>query len=428
VQITNLANSVEKAVFWLKNNGTTYPDSATEIDLQPRKSSSEPNRQVLTVNYVDTAIDNNIVQVFWTGTSTQLKVETLPPEGDSPSSPAIILTVVPVMYTQLGATGSTGNTGTTGSTGATGASVTGNTGITGPTGSTGETGNTGATGINGSTGATGSAGSVGNTGVTGATGADSTVAGPTGPTGSGTTGSTGATGDTGVFSTVDSVPPTGDTGDAWFNANDGSVYVYYDGAWVEAVGGNIGPQGNTGATGLTGATGAGTTGATGATGQNGATGAVGATGATGSGSTGATGMTGTTGLTGSTGTTGATGPISVTSGLISPGTFLTIDNLKFTITSSGNRGLSVATVSGTAVLYTSATYSVVTGGHSGSTALPITYTTTPSSSVFNYHFPTHGDVSQYLFIDAANPKMYRVNLIITPSYINSFMSIEKVVG
>jgi hypothetical protein len=271
VQITNLANSVEKAVFWLKNNGTTYPDSATEIDLQPRKSSSEPNRQVLTVNYVDTAIDNNIVQVFWTGTSTQLKVETLPPEGDSPSSPAIILTVVPVMYTQLGATGSTGNTGTTGSTGATGASVTGNTGITGPTGSTGETGNTGATGINGSTGATGSAGSVGNTGVTGATGADSTVAGPTGPTGSGTTGSTGATGDTGVFSTVDSVPPTGDTGDAWFNANDGSVYVYYDGAWVEAVGGNIGPTGKTGvtgATGLTGATGSqGTTGVTGATGS-----------------------------------------------------------------------------------------------------------------------------------------------------------------
>jgi hypothetical protein len=402
------------------------------------------------------------------------------------------------------------------------------------------------------------------------------------------------------------VPPTGVSGAAWFNANDGAVYVYYDGVWVEAVGGNIGPQGNTGATGLTGATGAGTTGATGATGQNGATGAVGATGTTGAGSTGATGVTGTTGTTGptgsngtngvtgntgatgptgasgisatepaeygsyevtarstigdytltklagslsvesstfvtlsanktyelraslsirseyavfawfteagvriglegdsfsansidpgvvapayavytptvntrvklrlravagytqtdpgygevsirqltaqgnpgvtgatgptgagetgaqgNTGATGPTGPISVTSGLISPGTFLTVDNLKFTITSSGNRGLSVATVSGTAVLYTSASFSVVTGGHSGSTTTPITYTTTPSSSVFSYHFPSHGDVSHYLFIDAATPKMYRLTLVITPSYINSFMCIEKVVG
>ena len=129
VQITNLANSVEKAVFWLKNNGTTYPDSATEIDIQPRKSANIPNRQVLTVNYVDTAIDNNVIQLFWTGTSTELKVETLPGEGDSPSSPAIILTVVPVMYTQLGPTGATGATGATGVTGATG--TTGATGATG---------------------------------------------------------------------------------------------------------------------------------------------------------------------------------------------------------------------------------------------------------------------------------------------------------
>jgi hypothetical protein len=39
------------------------------------------------------------------------------------------------------------------------------------------------------------------------------------------------------------VPPTGVSGAAWFNANDGAVYVYYDGVWVEAVGGNVGPTG-----------------------------------------------------------------------------------------------------------------------------------------------------------------------------------------
>jgi hypothetical protein len=252
-------------------------------------------------------------------------------------------------------------------------------------GATGQTGSTGATGLVGNTGATGSTGATGVAGNTGLTGA------------------TGATGDEGQFSIVDAVPPTGVSGAAWFNANDGAVYVYYDGVWVEAVGGNIGPTGNTGATGasLAGATGA----------------------------TGATGLTGVNGQTGVTGATGPTGPISVTSALISPGTFLTIDNLKFTITSSGNRGLSVATVSGTSSLYVSATYSVVTGGHSGSAAgNPVTYTTSPSSSVFNYHFPSSGDVSQYLFIDAVTPMMYRVNLLIMPSYINSFISVERVVG
>lgn len=123
VQITNLANSVEKATFWLKTNNVDYPDSATEIDLQPRKSTGVPNRQVLTVNYVATAVAGQQVQIYWSGTSTELTVETLP-AGTSPVTPAapsIILTAVQVMNTQLGPTGATGATGIAGSDGATGA-------------------------------------------------------------------------------------------------------------------------------------------------------------------------------------------------------------------------------------------------------------------------------------------------------------------
>jgi hypothetical protein len=123
VQITNLANSVEKATFWLKTNNVDYPDSATEIDLQPRKSTGVPNRQVLTVNYVATAVAGQQVQIYWSGTSTELTVETLP-AGTSPVTPAapsIILTAVQIMNTQLGPTGATGATGIAGSDGATGA-------------------------------------------------------------------------------------------------------------------------------------------------------------------------------------------------------------------------------------------------------------------------------------------------------------------
>ena len=114
------------------------------------------------------------------------------------------------------------------------------------TGDAGAQGNTGATGV---TGVTGSTGANGNTGATGATGA-------TGVTG--VTGATGNTGSDGQFSTTESTPPTSpapETGDAWFDPSNGIVFVYYDGFWVEAVGGNVGPTGQAGAVGNTGATG-----------------------------------------------------------------------------------------------------------------------------------------------------------------------------
>ena len=134
-----------------------------------------------------------------------------------------------ITFARTGDVGAQGNTGAQGETGATGV-----TGAQGETGVTGAQGQTGVTGAAGQTGATGVTGAQGETGVTGPTGAD------------------------GQFSTTESSPPTSpapETGDAWFDPSSGLVFVYYDGYWVEAVGGNIGPTGLTGATGSTGATG-----------------------------------------------------------------------------------------------------------------------------------------------------------------------------
>ena len=117
----------------------------------------------------------------------------------------------------------------------------------------------------------------------------------------------------------------------------------------------------------------------------------------------------------------------MTSGLFNYGSFFTVDNLKFTITSSGNRGLSVATVSGTASYSVSSTYTLVVGGHSGANAY-FTFTTSPTTSLYGYNFPSSGDWSEYIFTDVVNLKMYRVNLVIGPSYNNNFISVERVVG
>jgi hypothetical protein len=209
IQITNSANSVEKATFWLKTNNVDYPDSATEIDLQPRKSVSEPNRQVITINYVATATAGQQVQIYWSGTSTSLMLESLP-AGTSPVSPAvpsIIVTAVQVMYTQVGPTGATGPTGPAGATGPSGpAGLDGATGATGPSGAVGATGPAGATGPIGATGPQGVTGDVGPTGPAGATGPVGATGpdGATGPAGAtGATGPAGATGATGPTANID---------------------------------------------------------------------------------------------------------------------------------------------------------------------------------------------------------------------------------
>ena len=164
--------------------------------------------------------------------------------------------------------------------------------------------------IAGPTGPLGPTGPRGITGPTGTTGPTSTVPGPTGPTGArgesgasivlkgsvpaaenlpvsgnlvndayivdsdgniyiwdgnswndagqivGPTGVTGPTGRYGQFTLESSTPPSGALyGDAWFNSNNGKVYVFYDDYWVEVGASQIGPTGPQGIQGITGPTG-----------------------------------------------------------------------------------------------------------------------------------------------------------------------------
>ncbi len=105
------------------------------------------------------------------------------------------------------------------------------------------------------------------------------------------TGATGATGDDGQFSIAAiTAPANPEVGDAWYDSASGDMFIYYDGAWVEASNANDGPTGPTGVTGVTGATGASITGNTGA--DSTVTGPTGPTGPTGSTVTGPTGATG----------------------------------------------------------------------------------------------------------------------------------------
>jgi len=136
-------------------------------------------------------------------------------------------------------------------------------------------------------------------------------------------------------------------------------------------------------------------------------------------------------LAGSVGPTGAQGPAGVgikgfASGYVDAGQFVTLDNLKFGVTTGGNRGLCCATVSGTATLSISANYGMAGGANGWATNWPgVTYTTTPSGSWFGWSFPNAGDGSTYLINDYANQRFYRVTLSIGVAYNNNFISIER---
>ncbi|MEY3209240.1 MAG: hypothetical protein RL064_1271, partial [Bacteroidota bacterium] len=112
------------------------------------------------------------------------------------------------------------------------------------------------------------------------------------------------------------------------------------------------------------------------------------------------------------------------SGFVNAGTFMSLDNLKVTVTTGGNRGLSVGAVSTTFIANISGWYGLYGGGN-GYSAREISYTTTASGSAFGWSFATEGDTAQYNILDKTSSRMYRVIMMIGFSFNNNFISIER---
>ena len=190
---------------------------------------------------------------------------------------------------------------------------------------------------------------------------------------------------------------------------------------VEVVQGPQGEQGPAGKDGLPGAVGP--QGPAGIQGPKGDTGAQGIQGV--AGPAGKDGAVGPAGPTGAQGVAGI-GLKGFASGYVDAGQFVTLDNLKFTVTTGGQRGLSCATVSGTVALSISGSYALYGGANGNATSYPQPiYTTTPSGSWFGWSFPNAGDGSTYLVNDTVNQRFYRVHLMIGYGYNKNFISIER---
>jgi hypothetical protein len=123
--------------------------------------------------------------------------------------------------------------------------------------------------------------------------------------------------------------------------------------------------------------------------------------------------------------TGASGElIWKTSGMVGAGTFVTLDNLKCTVTTGGYRGLSIGAVSTTFEADISGYYAVP-GASNGGSLNNQTITTSASNSVLNLNLGTHGDMVQVYIRDKTNNRFYRVIMMIGASYVSNFISIER---
>jgi hypothetical protein len=143
------------------------------------------------------------------------------------------------------------------------------------------------------------------------------------------------------------------------------------------------------------------------------------------------GPVGPAGAQGPAGPQGVAGPAGVgikgfVSGYVNAGTFLTLDNIKVSVTTGGLRGLCMATVSGNITCSISANYALAGGASGYATNWPgANYSPTPSGSFFGWSFPNAGDGSTYIINDYNNQKVYRVTLMIGVSYNNNFICIER---
>lgn len=113
------------------------------------------------------------------------------------------------------------------------------------------------------------------------------------------------------------------------------------------------------------------------------------------------------------------------SGIVNRGVDVTLGNLKARLAATGNESLQLSTVSGTYNIYGSGTYNqsgTIAGVTLTSTLL---ITTTPTYVVPGYDFAVAGAVDVWNIVDVGSGIAWRITMIIGFSYLNNFISIER---
>ena len=96
-QVQNTENAVHDSYFWVKYNGSNFPNSATQMSLLARKNDSTPSAQLMTVDIVGVAQnDNDYIELYWTGDSNTIRLNETPANGPVPETPSVIANIIRV--------------------------------------------------------------------------------------------------------------------------------------------------------------------------------------------------------------------------------------------------------------------------------------------------------------------------------------------
>jgi hypothetical protein len=98
-QVFNTSNDIEHCSFWIRYNGNNFPNSATHITVNARKSSTEPSEQQMKLILSGTAQnDGDYIELYWQGTTTSLSLGYVASgPGEAPvNSPSVIANIIPI--------------------------------------------------------------------------------------------------------------------------------------------------------------------------------------------------------------------------------------------------------------------------------------------------------------------------------------------
>ena len=96
-QVQNTQNASHDSYFWIKYNGNNFPNSSTQMSLQARKNETTPSSQLMTVNIVGVAQnDNDYIELYWTGDSDTIRLNETPSDGVKPETPSVIANIIRV--------------------------------------------------------------------------------------------------------------------------------------------------------------------------------------------------------------------------------------------------------------------------------------------------------------------------------------------
>ena len=96
-QVANAENAVYDSWFWIKYNGSNFPNSTTQMTLQARKNPSLPSAQLMTMNIVGVnTVVNGYIELYWTGEDLATSLRETPARGIVPETPSIIADIIRV--------------------------------------------------------------------------------------------------------------------------------------------------------------------------------------------------------------------------------------------------------------------------------------------------------------------------------------------